>query len=136
MKKIIKMWDYILQETLIIGNGDVKSLEEGRQIAESAGCDGIMIGKGIFGNPWLFKNLKDRERGIAYTPNPDERITALARHTEYFNEFLDGWKNFAIMKKHFKAYISGWDGAKNLRGELMETNSAKEALRILQIAKR
>ena len=84
----------------------------------------------------VFKNLKDRERGIAYTPNPDERITALARHTEYFNEFLDGWKNFAIMKKHFKAYISGWDGAKNLRGELMETNSAKEALRILQIAKR
>ena len=136
VREAVEIRDNLKSRALIFGNGDVKDVPHAFELAKEYGADGAMLGRAIFGNPWLFKNLKDRERGIAYTPNPDERITALARHTEYFNEFLDGWKNFAIMKKHFKAYISGWDGAKNLRGELMETNSAKEALRILQIAKR
>ena len=53
-------------------------------------------------------------------------------HTRLFNELLGGVKNFSIMKKHYKAYAQGFDGAKELRMELMESKSAEEAIKILQ----
>ena len=58
--------------------------------------------------------------------SPQERIEALLRHLELFDELLGGVTNFATMKKHFKSYISGWDGAKELRIKLMENKDLAE----------
>jgi tRNA-dihydrouridine synthase len=122
MPRIIKMRDEVSPETIILGNGDVQTLGEAREKVRETGCDGVMIGRGIFGNPWLFSENK---------PEAKERLFALIEHTKLFEKILGDVKSFAIMKKHFKAYVSGWEGAKELRIKLMETNSAKEVEKIV-----
>lgn len=115
------------ERTLIIGNGDAKSLPDARAKAETSGCDGVMIGRGIFGTPWLFDraNLLVGKK-TPKTKTPSERLSIMLEHAQLFKkEFGDNamperLKNFAVMKKHFKAYVSGWDGAKELRVRLME----------------
>ncbi len=109
---------------LIVGNGDVTDLHDARLKAAESGADGVMLGRAIYGNPWLYA-----ERESA--PTPSERMHALKEHIILFDSLLGDTSNFATMKKHFKAYISGWDHAKELRVQLMETTTASEALAIL-----
>ncbi len=123
MPQIVALRDKISPETLIIGNGDVLTIEDGHKKVKETGCDGVMIGRGIFGNPWCFSGK---------IPTKEERLEVLVEHTKLFEKLLGDVKNFAIMKKHFKAYVSGWDGAKELRVELMETNSAEEVDKIIK----
>jgi nifR3 family TIM-barrel protein len=123
MKEIVALRDKISPETLIIGNGDVLTVVEAEQKVQETGCEGVMIGRGIFGNPWCFSGK---------IPTTKERLEVLVEHTKLFEKLLGDIKNFAIMKKHFKAYVSGWEGAKELRMELMETTSAKEVDTIIK----
>jgi nifR3 family TIM-barrel protein len=139
MPEIIKMRDKIQasipkkDRTLIIGNGDVESLADGVIKCKKYGCDGVMIGRGIFGKPWLFENIKNEK---VKSKNPKDRLKILLEHTKLFEKTYCSQpaggkskkrlKNFAVMKKHFKAYVSGWDGAKELRVKLMETDNYKE----------
>ena len=151
MSKVPANWDYVKRvveirneikvRTLIIGNGDVKDIEDGIKKAKETGCDGIMIGRAIFGNPWLFselggkrsclkgsqgKSLRSQEISIS------QKLKALVEHTKLFEKLFGKTRNFAVMKKHFKAYVNGWDGAKELRVKLMETKSAKEVEMIIK----
>ncbi len=122
MPRIAKLRAELAPETRLLGNGDVKTIAEARERIAAGGCDGAMIGRGIFGNPWLFAEK---------VPTPQERVAALAEHIRLFDELLGETVNFATMKKHFKAYIQGWDYAKDLRVALMETEDAASALAIL-----
>ncbi|MEK7200890.1 MAG: tRNA-dihydrouridine synthase family protein, partial [Patescibacteria group bacterium] len=118
-------------KTLIIGNGDVKNVADAYKKCEETGADGAMIGRGIFGNPWLFAN---------YKPTNEERIEVLIEHIKLFDEKFLGspkplakaanFKSFAIMKKHFKEYLKNPD-LRDLRFKLMRANTAKEAEDIL-----
>lgn len=113
--------------TLIFGNGDVMSLSEADDRALETGADGVMIGRGIFGRPWFF----DRDHvhaGFSLA----ERLNIMVEHTKLFEELMTGVKNFAVMKKHFKAYVSGWDGAKDLRVRLMETENSAQVEEIIK----
>ncbi len=102
-------------KTLILGNGDVKDLADAYQKVEETGCDGAMIGRGIFGNPWLFnKDLIGKEITV------EQKLKVMIEHTYLFEKLLTGHKDFNIMKKHYKAYVNGFDKAKELRIELME----------------
>ena len=130
MPRIVALRDTLAPETVLMGNGDVKDMLDARQKASESGCEGIMLGRAIFGNPWLFKNA---EGTLEITPV--EKIQKLMQHIEAFDSLLGNVKGFSVMKKHFKAYISGWDHAKDLRVQLMETNTADEALQILQKAR-
>lgn len=104
---------------IILGNGDVATLEEAREKVEQTGCDGVMIGRGIFGNPWLFSG-----RGSVQTePDKNKKLEVLLEHTRLFEKTFGSAKNFEIMKKHYKAYVNGFDGAKELRAELMAAKS-------------
>ena len=125
MPRIVRLRDELSPATRLIGNGDVASVAEGRKLVARAGCDGAMIGRGIFGNPWLFAEK---------IPAPQERIAALAEHIQLFDELLGDTANFATMKKHFKAYIHGWDHAKDLRVQLMEAEDARSAIATLRQA--
>jgi len=117
-------------KTLIIGNGDLKDCADARAKCEETGADGAMLGRAIYGNPWLFQ-----KRGFVNPfPTPQERIETLAEHIKLFDELLGDVSNFATMKKHFKAYISGWDGAKELRTRLMGVKDALSAQSILETA--
>lgn len=111
-------------KTLILGNGDVKDLNDARAKVAETKCDGAMLGRAIYGNPWLFADRKE-------PPTPQEKIRALSEHLTLFDELMTGTTNYATMKKHFKAYISGWDGAKELRVKLMETDNLADAHGIL-----
>jgi nifR3 family TIM-barrel protein len=107
--------------TIVLGNGDIKSVREGKEKAKQSGADGVMIGRGIFGTPWFF-NEEVFEKGKSV----EERLSILVEHTKLYEEKLGDIKSFAIMKKHYKAYVNGFDGAKELRIELMECNNSQE----------
>lgn len=121
---------------LVIGNGDVLDLKDGFIKAQSSGVDGVMIGRGIFGNPWLFsgKNMIRKSAGKKDKKAVDiiKKSGIMIRHTYLFQELYAGHKPFDVMKKHYKAYINGFDGAKELRAKLMETKSAEEVRRIME----
>jgi len=123
VKEVVEIRNKMGVKTKIIGNGDVESLEQGRKLAKETGCDGIMIGRGIFGNPWLFSEK---------IPTIKEKLKVLVEHTKLFEKILGKHKNFAVMKKHYKAYVNGFDGAKELRVKLMETKSASEVESIIK----
>lgn len=120
--QVVSLRNALSPHTRVIGNGDALTLEDARQKAEASGADGVMLGRAIFGNPWLFSE---------HIPTPEERLRALEKHIRYFEEMMADVAAYAVMKKHFKAYITGWDGAKDLRAQLMETTNAREALALL-----
>ncbi len=114
---------------VIVGNGDVASLADGQEKAEKSGMDGIMIGRGIFGNPWFF-NEKIDIKNISLT----EKFRVAIEHAKFFEKELAATsiKGYHVMKKHFKAYVSEFEGAKELRAKLMETENSQQAEKILE----
>lgn len=146
MKDIVKMRDEINPNILIIGNGDVRDLDDAKQKIIETGCDGVMLGRAIFGNPWLFNKNKinskfSRVLGSPRPARPDHskilidsifmKLGIVIEHTKLFEKMLGKHKNFAVMKKHFKAYVNGFDGAKELRVKLMETENASQVQKII-----
>jgi tRNA-dihydrouridine synthase len=122
--RAVKLRDQMNPVTLIHGNGDVMSYEDGLEKAKLFGVDGIMVGRGIFHNPWFF-NKKEEEH------SPEERLQLLFKHTSLFTETWQSEKNFAILKRFFKIYTSGFHGAAKIRAELMETNSMDDVKKVL-----
>ncbi|MBY0376622.1 tRNA-dihydrouridine synthase, partial [Patescibacteria group bacterium] len=97
------------------------SIEDAKQKVLDTGCDGVMLGRAIFGNPWLFSGK---------IPDLEEKLKVMIEHTKLFEQVLGPHKNFAIMKKHYKAYVNNFDGAKELRVKLMEAPNAEEIEKI------
>ncbi|MEK7510989.1 MAG: tRNA-dihydrouridine synthase [Patescibacteria group bacterium] len=128
MEKAVAIRDRISPDTLIIGNGDVTSIADAKEKAAATGADGIMLGRAIFGNPWVFTNRAYEEI------TPQEKLEALEKLALYFSEITPP-KHFHILKKHFKAFVHGWDNAAELRGRLMETSSYEELSAELQRAR-
>lgn len=129
MSKVSARWDTVKQAVgiakgsgvLIIGNGDVTDLGDAQTKVRQTDCDGVMLGRAIFGNPWLFAEK---------TPTVKEKLKVMLEHTKLFEKLLGQHKSFHIMRKHYKAYASGFDGAKELRVQLMSTENYKEVEKI------
>ncbi len=122
MQDVVRVRDEMKKDTLILGNGDALDLADAELKVKETGCDGVMLGRAIFGNPWLF---------AGYTPTVEEKMKVMIEHTKLFEKLLGEHKNFAIMKKHYKAYVNGFDGAKELRVKLMEAENAAEVEKIV-----
>lgn len=145
--RVVELRDELSPDTLVLGNGDVLSLDDVDQKIQLSGADGVMVGRAIFGNPWFFHPTKrlpvrltalpthgvDRdtimtedttENGLEYL-SLEERLRVMIEHTRLFEELLPH-KNFAIMKKHYKAYASGFEGAKELRVKLIDSSNSAE----------
>ncbi len=114
IKRIVEIRNEVAPLVRIIGNGDVVSLADAKEKVTETGADGAMLGRAIFGNPWLFHPEKDLDN----VPLA-ERLKVLVEHTYLFRELLPH-KSFALMKKHYKAYVNGFNGAAELRAALME----------------
>jgi nifR3 family TIM-barrel protein len=125
VKEVVEIRNKMGVKTKIIGNGDVASLEHGKLLAKETGCDGIMVGRAVFGNPWFF-NKKKKEISVK------EKLKVLVEHTKLYEKLLGKVKNFAVMKKHYKAYVNGFDGAKELRVKLMDSSSSKKVESIIK----
>jgi tRNA dihydrouridine synthase A len=127
--KIVKLRDEIAPDTLIIGNGDVKSYSEVIKLHKKYGVDGVMIGRGIFDNPWVFHPTSPRLSGASHTRQ--DYINLLLTHMDLFEEKWGDAKNFSVIKKFFKMYVNNFPGAAILRQKLMEANSFEEIKKLL-----
>ncbi len=123
--KAVKLRDRLGAKTLIHGNGDVMSYEDGLKRVEETGVEGVMIGRGIFGNPWFF-NREVQEK------SPEERLRLLWKHASLYTHTWQDEKHFNILKRFFKIYTSGFPGAAHLRAELMETHGLEDVRRVLE----
>lgn len=129
MSKIPANWDWIQRAgeiirasgkpTKFIGNGDLQSVAQTKEYCKKYGTDGGMIARAIFGNPWLFDTKKTHV-------SIREKLEVMLEHTRIFIDELIDHKNFHVMKKHYKAYVAGFDGAKELRVKLMESDTYEE----------
>ncbi len=113
-------------ETLIIGNGDVNDLRDAKQKVKDYNLDGIMVGRGIFFNPWFFNEKVDIE-----DITPAQRMKLLLEHLDNFEKLWPEGKNFDTMKRFFKVYISNWEGAKDLRADLMAADNKQGVVDVL-----
>lgn len=125
-----EMRDRLAPQTFIVGNGDVESREQGLELAEKYQLDGIMIGRGIFHDPFVFA-----PQGIWAQFGREERIALYTKHVELFAAtWTEADRRIATLSKFCKIYINGFDGAKELREQLMATSSTEELLNLLAAA--
>jgi len=130
-KKIVKLRDTYSPETLLIGNGGVKTLAQAHNLFKETGFDGIMAGKGVLKNPWFFS-----ER----TPDIKERMAAVIEHAKIFEKLHKRnvsrgdkrFENFNVLKKYFCSYVVQFRGAKELRERLLRANNIKETQKIIR----
>jgi tRNA-dihydrouridine synthase B len=94
---------------MVLGNGDIKSLAEGKEKALHYGLDGVLIGRTACGNPWVFTDIQ---------PKVEQKLHTAIKHTQYHVKIL-GDISFNELKKHLGWYCKGFDGAKELRTQLM-----------------
>jgi tRNA-dihydrouridine synthase len=123
--KAVKLRNELAPHIKIIGNGDVESYLDGLEKCTSFGVDGVMIGRGIFKNPWFF-NPDMAE------PDRDEKLRMLKEHTRLFDKTWGDSKNFAILRRFFKIYTNGFRGASSLRNDLMNSSNADEVFEIVK----
>ncbi len=137
MSKVPADWDKIsevraLRDRLaphvkVIGNGDVLSRAQGVALAEQHQLDGIMIGRGVFNDPYVFA-----EQSPWTTISPQERLKIYRKHVELFaNTWQHDERKIVTLNKFCKIYVNGFDGAKELREELMAARSSEALLQIL-----
>lgn len=108
-------------KTSFLGNGDIKSLADAEEKILRYELDGVLIGRATFGNPWLFAN---------YQPTLIEKMETAIYHAKKYEE-LCGTEFFHPMRKHLGWYMHGFDGAKDLRVQLLKTNSSQEVQTLL-----
>lgn len=119
--KVVGIRNKLGKDTLIIGNGDITSLAEAYQKSVQYKVDGAMVGRGIFHNVWLFN-----QKIIPEEVSLKERIDLLKFHVKLFKKTWGDTKDYNILKRFYKIYISGFSGAAGLREELMETKNFEE----------
>ena len=125
-EKVVKLRDEINPNIVLIGNGDIKTKEQLDTYGKIYGADGLMVGRGIFDNLWLFNNDIDIKE-----ITPQMRIDILKKHIELFASTWGREKNIEILKKFFKIYIKDFDGAPHLKNQLMQLKVKEDMIKTL-----
>lgn len=126
ISEIKKLRDEIAPQTLLTINGDIRDRQHGEELVQQYGVDGIMIGRGIFHNPFAFETEK-REH------TKEELISLLHLHLNLFDNYSSELepRKFEPLKRFFKIYIRDFPGASELRERLMHTKTTAEARLVL-----
>ncbi|MEB6242777.1 tRNA-dihydrouridine synthase [Staphylococcus gallinarum] len=125
IEEIKKLRDEIAPNTLLTINGDIPDRKTGLELAEKYGIDGVMIGRGIFHNPYAFEK-EPREH------TSKELLGLLRLHLALFNKYSkDEPRQFKPLRRFFKIYVRGMRGASELRHQLMQTQTTDEAIALL-----
>src|SRR5205814_736479 len=122
IEKAVALRNQMKKDILIIGNGDVVSYKDAMDKYERYEVDGIMIGRGIFNNLWIFRDVDPLT--IGHT----DKMRLLIDHISLFEEVWGKDRPFDVMKKFFKIYISGFREANAMRLELMQLRTTREAI--------
>ena len=117
----------------VVGNGDIFSAEDALKMKKDTGCDGVMIGRGSMGHPWIFREIVDALEG-KQTPamSLDERLSVAAAHLDAMLADKGERTGVAEAKKHMAWYISGIPGAAAARGSVMTASSPDELRAVLE----
>ncbi len=117
----------------VVGNGDIFSAEDALKMKKDTGCDGVMIGRGAMGHPWIFREIVDALEG-KQTPamSLDERLSVAAEHLDAMLADKGERTGVAEAKKHMAWYISGIPGAAAARGSVMTASSPEELRTVLE----
>ncbi len=117
----------------VIGNGDVTSGETALAMRRQTGCDGVMIGRGAQGNPWIFRELVEYDRTGLLSPRPsrEEIKAAMLRHARLQIEFKGDYLGIREMRKHAAWYTKGMEGAAKLRDAMNRVESYEELEELL-----
>ena len=126
-------WDIIRQvkeavNIPVIGNGDINSSEAAKEIQKQTGCDGIMVARGLQGNPWLIGQI------LYGTPKPsiEEIVEMILRHARMQVEFSGEYLGIRQMRKHVAWYTTGYPGSSKLRGMVNQVESMEELEQLLE----
>ena len=132
-------WDIIRQvkeavKIPVIGNGDVTSPEAARQLMETTGCDGIMIGRGAQGNPWIFRQILHWMETGEEEPKPDleEVKSMILRHARMLVEYKGAYTGIREMRKHVAWYTAGYPNSAKLRARVNEIESLEALEHLIQ----
>ncbi len=124
---------------LAIGNGDIKSLTDAHQRIQNSGVNGVLIGRGALGNPWIFQEIEQVREAITTgsplewktsEPSLDEKFQAMIKHAECF-ESIHGTERFVRMRKHLGWYCSSFPHAAAMRVQMVRTNGSQDVKNIL-----
>lgn len=125
-----QMRDVLCPSTKIIGNGDLQTRQQGLELIEKYKLDGVMIGRGIFHDPFVFAEDSPWEQW-----NKQQKLDLFSRHIElYMATYSHGERKFEALRKFCKIYINGFDGASELRAKFMKTKTPQETLEALSRA--
>ena len=107
----------------VFGNGGVKTVADARRMYNETGCDGVMIGRGAHGNPWVFRSMIE---GHDYVASSAERFEAMARHFELYVMYGGDHRAAREMRKHLIWYLTGLPGSAQFRAELHRLETAEQ----------
>lgn len=118
----------------VIGNGDVDSPEKAKALLDSTGCDGVMIGRAVRGNPWLFHRVSEYlETGkLLDKPSGEEIKAMMLRHARMQVACKGDYTGIREMRKHISWYTTGLPGSAKLRGKINSVESLQEMEELLQ----
>ncbi len=119
----------------VIGNGDVFSVESAERMQKETGCDGVMIGRGAMGNPWIFRELAAYKETGEKPAQPDiaEVKEMILRHALLQIEFKGEYQGMREMRKHAAWYTKGMKGAAKLRDKINQTESYEQLKELLDV---
>lgn len=114
----------------VIGNGDVKNPEDAKKMLDETGCDGVMIGRGALGNPWIFsRTLKYLKDGILLEPpSEDEVLAAIKRHLDGLVDFMGEKWGVKEFRKHIGAYTKGLPNSSDFRKTAIHIENLEDLL--------
>lgn len=117
----------------VIGNGDVFTPEDAKRLLEHTGCDGVMIGRGALGNPWmLYRTVHFLTYGeLLPDPMPKEKIEIAILHMDRLIDLKGEHVAVKEMRKHMAWYLKGMPGAARIKGTIMELEKREDMVRVL-----
>ncbi|MCK8059550.1 MULTISPECIES: tRNA dihydrouridine synthase DusB [unclassified Fusibacter] len=118
----------------VIGNGDIFTPEDAKSIVELTGCDGIMIGRGVQGRPWLFEQINDYLKTGTYKPDPclEERILLIEKQLNWMTEYKPEHVAVMEMRKHSAWYLKGIKNSANIRAQINKASTKEELSTLLR----
>jgi tRNA-dihydrouridine synthase B len=115
----------------VIGNGDIFNVEDAKAMEKQTGCDGIMLARGILGNPWLIKSLSNIYNNKEIEATSKEKLNMILRHFELIEKYKGGRRAILEMRKHTGWYIKGMENAARIRDRINKVKEKKEFEKIL-----